>query len=277
VASISLDELVHRGGTTDFQALPAVDLPILADTSVAIPLLLEACRSVLDGSARSRIDTRRRRLAERQTQLREQQRAYVQKQCEQPRITEARLASEVWQAIADQDIVLTAGRPQRMAPGVFALSGPDQSVAGGGGGAVGAGPGVALGAALALKDSGKLPVAILGDGEMLSSIQAFWTAAHYRLPSLWIVNSNRSYFNDEDHQDRIAQVRGRPPENKWVAMRMEDPEVDFAAIARTFGLHGQGPIKDAAEIGPAVRRAVEVVKGGGFAVVDVWTEKRSHG
>ena len=277
VASISLDELLHRGGTTDYQALPAVDLPILADTSLAIPLLLEACRSALDSSARSKIDTRRQRLAERQADLREHQRAYVRQQCEHPGITEGRLASEVWQAIATEDIVLTGGRPQRMAPGVFELSGPEQSVAGGGGGAVGAGPGVALGAALALKDSGKLPVAILGDGEMLSSIQALWTAAHYRLPSLWIVNSNRSYFNDEDHQDRIAQVRGRPPENKWVAMRMEDPEVDFAAIARTFGIHGEGPIRDPAHIGPALRRAIDVVNAGGFAVVDVWTEKRSHG
>jgi acetolactate synthase I/II/III large subunit len=277
VASISLDELVHRGGTTDFQALPAVDLPILADTSVAIPLLLEACRAALDSTSRSRIDARRRRLADRQAQLRERQREYVRQQSDQARISEARLAWEVWQAIAAEDLVLTAGRPQRMAPGLFELSGPEQSVAGGGGGAVGAGPGVALGAALALKDSGKLPVAILGDGEMLSSMQALWTAAHYRLPSLWVINSNRSYFNDEDHQDRIAQVRGRPPENKWVAMRMEDPEVDFAAIARTFGLHGEGPIRDAAEIGPAVRRALEVVKSGGFALVDVWTEKRSHG
>jgi acetolactate synthase I/II/III large subunit len=279
VASISLDELVHRGGTTDFQALPAVDLPILADTGVAMPLLLEACRSALDSSARARIDTRRQRLTERQSQLRQSQQAYLQQRWDGQQITEARLAAEVWQAIAQEEIVLTGGRPQRMAPGVFQLSGPEQSVAGGGGGAVGAGPGVALGAALALKDSGgaKLPVAILGDGEMLSSIQALWTAAHYRLPSLWIINSNRSYFNDEDHQDRIAQVRGRPPENKWVAMRMEDPEVDFATMARTFGLHGEGPIKDAAEIGPAVRRAVEVVKRGGFAVVDVWTEKRSQG
>jgi thiamine pyrophosphate-dependent acetolactate synthase large subunit-like protein len=280
VASISLDELIHRGLTADFQALPAVDLPILADTSLAIPLLLEACRSALDGNARSRIETRRQRLADRQAQQRERQQTYLRQHWDGREISEARLAAEVWQAIAgNQDIVLTAGRPQRMAPGVFQLSGPEQSVAGGGGGAVGAGPGVALGAALALKDSGgsKLPVAILGDGEMLSSIQALWTAAHYRLPSLWVINSNRSYFNDEDHQDRIAQVRGRPPENKWVAMRMEDPEVDFAALARTFGVHGEGPIKDPTEIGPAVRRALEVVKGGGFAVVDVWTQKRSHG
>jgi thiamine pyrophosphate-dependent acetolactate synthase large subunit-like protein len=277
VASISLDELIHRGLTADYQALPAVDLPILADTSLAIPLLVEACRAALDGNARSRIDVRRQRLADRQAQLRERQQAYLRQQWDHPRITEARLAAELWQAIQAEDIVLTAGRPQRMAPGVFQLRGPEQSAAGGGGGAVGAGPGVALGAALALKHSGKLPLAILGDGEMLSSIQALWTAAHYRLPSLWVINTNRSYYNDEDHQDRIAQVRGRPPENKWVAMRMQDPEVDFAALARTFGVHGEGPIKEAADIGPAVRRAVEVVKHGGFAVVDVWTEPRSHG
>jgi acetolactate synthase I/II/III large subunit len=277
VATISLDELIHRGLTADYQALPAVDLPILADTSVAIPLLLDACRSALDAQARSRIETRRQRLVERQAQMRQGQQAYLRQQRDHPETTEARLLAEVWAGIQGQDMVLTAGRPQRMAPGVVSLAGAEQSAAGGGGGAVGASPGVALGAALALRDAGKLPLAILGDGEMLSSIQALWTAAHYRIPSLWVINNNRSYYNDEDHQDRIAQVRGRPPENKRVAMRMEDPEVDFAALARTFGLHGVGPIKDAAELGPAVRRAVDVVKDGGFAVVDVWTEHRSHG
>jgi acetolactate synthase-1/2/3 large subunit len=277
VVTISLDELVHRGLTADYQALPAVDLPILADTTSALPLLLEACRSALDASARGRIEARRDTLAERQAQMRAAQDAYLRKQWDRPQTSEARLLAEVWRGIEGADFVLTAGRPQRMAPGVFAISGPEQSVAGGGGGAVGASPGVALGSGLALRNSGKLPVAILGDGETLSSIQALWTAAHYRVPSLWIVNNNRSYFNDEDHQDRIAQVRGRPPENKQVAMRMEDPEVDFAAVARTFGMHGEGPVKDAADIGPAVRRAAGVVKRGGFAVVDVWTENRSHG
>src|SRR5205814_90459 len=100
-----------------------------------------------------------------------------------------------------------------------------------------------LGAALALKPGGKLPVAVLGDGETFASIQALWTAAHYAIPGLWVINNNRSYYNDEDHQDRIARIRDRPPENRWVAQRMERPEVDFAAITRTFGLTGEGPVK----------------------------------
>jgi thiamine pyrophosphate-dependent acetolactate synthase large subunit-like protein len=136
---------------------------------------------------------------------------------------------------------------------------------------------VALGSGLAYKHSGKLPVSFLGDGEAFASIQAFWTAAHYQIPSLWVINNNRSYYNDENHQDLIARLRDRPPENKWVGQRMENPEVDFAAIARTFDLHGEGPIKSAADLGPALKRATEVVKQGGFAVVNVWTENRTHG
>ena len=276
VISISLDELIHRGLTTDYQALPPVDLPILADTAVALPMLLEECRSLLDGSARSRVDARRRELESRQAQLRERQRQYREEQWDRPQISETRLLGQVWQAVKDRDFIFTAGRLRRMAPGLLEIPGPERNLGLGGGGAVGAVPGVALGAGLALKETGKIPVAILGDGETLASIQALWTAAHYRIPSLWVINNNRSYFNDEDHQDRIARFRDRPPENRWLAQRMESPEVDFAGITRTFGLHGEGPIKDVAELGPALGRAVEAVQQGQLAVVDIWTENRAH-
>ena len=277
VINISLDELIHRGLTTDYQALPTVDLPILADTASALPWLLEECRTLLDTSARSRIDRRRQALEGRQARLRERQQRYVEQQWDHPQITELRLVSELWQAVKDENYCFTAGRLRRMAPGVCAVPGPERNVAGGGGGAVGAVPGVTIGASLALKGSGKLPVAILGDGETFASIQALWTAAHYQIPGLWVINDNRSYYNDEDHQDRIARVRDRPPENRWVAQRMERPEVDFATLARTFGLVGEGPIKSAADLGPALRRAAEAVKGGQMAVVDVWTENRARG
>ena len=277
VINVSLDELIHHGLTTDYQALPAVDLPMLADTGQAVGWLLEECRSLIDAAARNRIDARRRALEPRQAQLRERQRGYLEQQWDHPQITEARLLAELWEAIKERDFIFTAGRLRRMAPGVCHIPGPERNIGGGGGGAVGAVPGVALGAALALKNGGKLPVAILGDGETMASIQALWTAAHYRIPSLWVINNNRSYFNDEDHQDRVARFRDRPPENRWVAQRMERPEVDFAAITRTFGLHGEGPIKSAADLGPAYRRAVEAVGEGQLAVVDVWTENRSQG
>jgi thiamine pyrophosphate-dependent acetolactate synthase large subunit-like protein len=136
---------------------------------------------------------------------------------------------------------------------------------------------VALGSALALKGSGKLPVSVLGDGEFLSGIQALWTAAHFRIPGLFVLKNNRSYYNDEDHQDRIARIRERPPENKWIGQRIENPELSYAALARDFGCAGEGPIKDARELGPALRRAIEAVKQGHLAVVDVWTANRERG
>ena len=121
-----------------------------------------------------------------------------------------------------------------------------------------------------------MPVAILGDGEFLGSVQALWTAAHYRIPLLWVINNNRSYYNDEAHQDRIAKHRNRPPENRWIAMRVEDPEVDFAALVRPLGAAGEGPIHKAEDLGPALRRALKAVKEGQPAVIDVRTENRNR-
>jgi len=276
VINVSLDELVHRGQTTDFQPLPAADVPILADSVVTLPLLLEECRRLLNSDARSRIDRRRRALAPRQQDLRERHQAAVARLWDRPEISETRLASELWQAVRDEDYMFTWGRLRRMAPGVAQIPGPERHLGDGGGGAVGATPGMVLGAGLALKSSGKLPVAILGDGETLSSIQVLWTAAHYRIPSLWVINNNHSYYNDENHQQLIAKHRNRPPENKTVAMRMQDPEVDFATIARSFGVHAEGPIKRAEDLPAAYRRAVEAVKEGQLAVVDVWTETREQ-
>lgn len=274
VISISLDELIHNGLTADYQALPAIDLPMLGDTGLAVPRLLELCRLLLDNGGRDRAEKRRESLRPRQEQLRAKQRQYVERSWEGAQISEQRLAVETWEAVKDEDFVFTMGRLRRLAPGYFQITRPDQYLGSGGGGAVGAGPGVALGAALALKGSGKLPVAFLGDGEFIASIQALWTAAHYQLPSVWIINNNRSYYNDEAHQDRVAQIRDRPPENRWIAMRIENPEVDLAAVARGFGVWAEGPVKQASDLAPALARAVAAAKAGQMAVLDVWTENR---
>jgi acetolactate synthase-1/2/3 large subunit len=53
-----------------------------------------------------------------------------------------------------------------------------------------------------------------------------------------------------------------------------DPHVDYATVARGFGVHGEGPISDPAELAPALKRALAVVKGGQPALVDVVTDPR---
>jgi thiamine pyrophosphate-dependent acetolactate synthase large subunit-like protein len=138
-----------------------------------------------------------------------------------------------------------------------------------GGGGIGGGPGIAVGAALALRGSGRLPVAVCGDGDFLMGVTALWTAVHYNIPLLVVVCNNRSFFNDELHQERVARIRNRPVENRWIGQRIADPEVDLAQLARAQGALGFGPVTDGADLAGTFREAVEAVAGGAVAVVDV--------
>ena len=87
-------------------------------------------------------------------------------------------------------------------------------------------------------------VAICGDGDFLMGVTALWTAAHYRIPLLIVVANNRSFFNDELHQERVARMRNRPVENRWIGQRISDPDIDLAAMARAQGAHGFGPVDE---------------------------------
>ena len=111
-----------------------------------------------------------------------------------------------------------------------------------GGGGVGGGPGISVGAALALKGCGRLPVAVCGDGDFLMGVTALWTAAHYHIPLLIVVANNRSFFNDELHQERVARMRNRPVENRWIGQRISEPDIDLASMARAQGAQGFGPV-----------------------------------
>ena len=137
-----------------------------------------------------------------------------------------------------------------------------------GGGGVGAGPGITVGASLALAGSGRLPVAILGDGDFLMGVTALWTAVHYRLPCLLVVANNRSFYNDELHQERVARARGRPVANKWIGQRIDDPDIDLAAMARAQGARGFGPVTSAAALREALDEGLRAVAAGEVVVID---------
>jgi thiamine pyrophosphate-dependent acetolactate synthase large subunit-like protein len=141
-----------------------------------------------------------------------------------------------------------------------------------GGGGLAAGPGVTVGAALALKGSGRIPIGICGDGDFLMGATALWTAAHYRIPLLIVVANNRSFYNDEVHQERVARMRNRPVENKWIGQRISDPDIDLATLARAQGALGFGPIDDAAKLASTFATAIAAVERGEVAVVDVRVE-----
>ena len=92
-----------------------------------------------------------------------------------------------------------------------------------------------------------MPIGICGDGDFLMGATALWTATHYRIPLLIVVANNRSFYNDEVHQERVARMRNRPVENKWIGQRISDPDIDLAALARAQGARGFGPVDDVGE------------------------------
>ncbi len=267
--NVSLDELLLRAGNSDYERLPAVDVPILAHVGVALPQLLAACRERVERGqvSRERIARRAERLAPIRADLDAQYQRETEARWGERPISPRRLHSEVYGAVRNDDWVLALGRPVRT-PGIWDFTQPRQFGGDSGGAGVGYGPGGAVGAALGLRGTGKLPVAIIGDGDYLMTPTAVWTAVHYRLPLLLVINNNRSYYNDEYQQQVMATQRQRPYENAWIGMRMFDPPPDLSGMARCLGAHGEGPIEDPDALAPALARAAEHVRRGGVAVVD---------
>ncbi len=143
-----------------------------------------------------------------------------------------------------------------------------------GGGGIGSGPGLAVGAALALKGTERLVIATLGDGDTLMGITALWTAAKYRLPVLIVVGNNRSYFNDELHQEAVARRRGRSEANAWVGQRLDDPAPDIAGLAKAQGVAATGPVSTREELRSAVAEGVAAVRDGRPYLIDVLIDPR---
>jgi thiamine pyrophosphate-dependent acetolactate synthase large subunit-like protein len=139
-----------------------------------------------------------------------------------------------------------------------------------GGGGLGSGPGISVGSALALHHHfpGRYAISMLGDGDFCMGVSAIWSAVKHRIPLLVLINNNRSYFNDELHQDGVARTRGREVKNRWIGLRMEDPVPSIAKFAEAQGAVGIGPVTSAADAAAAIAKGVDVLKKGGVCVID---------
>jgi acetolactate synthase-1/2/3 large subunit len=72
----------------------------------------------------------------------------------------------------------------------------------------------------------------------------------------------------------MANRLNRGIENTLIGTTITDPNVDYATVARGFGVYGEGPITDPKELAPAVKRALAVVRRGEPALIDVVTDPR---
>src|SRR4029434_3133641 len=125
---------------------------------------------------------------------------------------------------------------------------------------IGTGMGVAVGAALAFRGTGKICVSIQNDGDLLYTPGSLWTPAHHHIPILIVMFNNRSYYQDVGHQLAVTKMRQRSLDNVGVGVSLEGPATHFATLARSFGIYGHGPILDPEEIRPALERGLNVVK-----------------
>ncbi|HEV8141683.1 MAG TPA: thiamine pyrophosphate-binding protein [Methylomirabilota bacterium] len=271
VIAISLEDYAFRSWAHTFQSLAPVDLPIAADAGLALPALLVAVEERLKRDARAgEREARSARIATRHAALHAEWQAAVTLERSSKPLAPAVLAAEIWDVIKDEDWVIANGTGKGWARRLWDWR-PERSYGGSGGAGLGYGLPAALGVTLAHRGSGKVCVNLQADGDLFYVVSGFYTAAHHRLPLLTVTFNNRTYGNDEDHQDAVAKVRGRPVENKVVGIRIDDPPPDVAKIAQGFGIQAEGPIDDVKDVAPALRRALRVVKDGRPAVVDVVT------
>jgi thiamine pyrophosphate-dependent acetolactate synthase large subunit-like protein len=246
VIRVSVDAHIHRGWSMDYQGLPPSDVYLMCEPDVAVPLLLESvkARPAAVSSKKESSDEKDQAVSIR--------------------------------ALARAFNELTEGKPVCLSKLPLGWNGayrhfrhPLDYLGADGGGGVGAGPGLTVGAALALKGSGRMVVGIMGDGDYLMGVTALWTATHYKLPCLILVANNRSFYNDEMHQERVARERGRPVENKWIGQRIDEPDIDLAAMARAQGAVGIGPVKEISQLKSSLQEAIKHVESGAVCVVDV--------
>ena len=263
VIDLSHGDLAQPSWTNAFGSPVARDVQLLADPLTGIGQLVEALRGRVDA------DERRASVIERATALREKQAAAVHARWDERPISPARLVSETWAAVKDVDHLLCLRNTRTWPEGIWEFPGAGSYLGHSGGGGVGYGPGALVGGALAARDRGQLGVGIIGDGDLLMASSALWTATHYSIPALIVINDNSSFYNDEPHQAEVAHHRGRPAENSWIGMRIADPAVDLGALARSYGCWAEGPITEPDELGPALDRALKEALAGAVAVVHV--------
>src|SRR5437773_8716949 len=233
--------------------------------------LLEA-RLKKDGAYAGRVKSRAAEVAKQSEAARARWAKEAREDWDASPITLPRLASEVWDAVKGEDWVLTAGTLEDWTRKIWDFDKPYRHP----GRSLGTATqiGISLGVALAHRDAGRLVVDLQPDGDLMFDAGALWVAAKHRIPLLVVMHNNRAYYNDWEHQIRMARQRGTPLERAHIGMDLVDPAPDFAAMAKSMGWYAEGPIDQPAEIPAALQRAIKRVKAGQPALLDTITQKR---
>ncbi|HEY5166560.1 MAG TPA: thiamine pyrophosphate-dependent enzyme [Pseudolabrys sp.] len=278
--SISSVELNTKSNYQDFQRFQSVDVSMAADAEATLPALIEAVKSAIPNDRKAAIEKRGEAAKKSRAEAQARNHQLAALAWDSSPISTARLVMETWGQIKDQDwsLVSQSGNvsswPQRLWP----MEKYHHWLGGPGGYGVGYGAPASVGAALANRDLGRFSVSIQADGDLMYAPGVLWTAAKHKIPLLAVMHNNRGYHQELMHVQRLSNFRNRVAnlgnDMGPIGTSIMNPDIEYHKLAESMGWWAKGPIKDPAELGPAIKEAVAVVKSGQPALVNVWTQPR---
>jgi thiamine pyrophosphate-dependent acetolactate synthase large subunit-like protein len=278
--SISSILLNTKSNYQDFQRFQVVDVEMAADAEATLPALIEAVKQALPSDSKAAIEARGQAMKKAWSEARDRTRQAASYAWDASPISTARMAMEVYAQIKDLDLS-SVGADRQLSSWPTRLWPMDKyyhHIGGPGGYGIGYGAPAAVGAALANRDAGRFSDNIQPDGDLMFSPGVLWTAVRHKIPMLSVMHNNRGYHQETMHVQRMSNRRNRVAYNGKdlgpLGTRIENPTIDFAKLAGSMGMWSAGPITDPKDLAPALKKAVEVVKAGEPALVDVVTQPR---
>jgi acetolactate synthase-1/2/3 large subunit len=276
VITIDSQLLVGAGNYQDKQRFFQADTPVAGDSEATLPYLVEAVKSEMTTARRNENPQREAKMREAFHLKRTTDMTVAAIGWDASPISVPRLCMEVWNQIkhAPWALVSQSGFQSSWQNRLWDFTDHSQYLGGSGAAGIGYIGGAAIGAALAHKGDGTLCVSVQGDGDLMVGPGAMWTAAHHKIPLLTIVHNNRAWHQETMSVQIMASRRSRHAERGRIGTVITDPNIDYAKVAQGFGVYSEGPIVNAADIGPALARAIKVVRSGEPALLDVVTQPR---
>ncbi len=274
--SIGAGSEIYKSNYQDFQRYSEMDLDIAGDAEATLPSLIEAVKKQVAAGHKSALQARGAKLAEARQQALQADREAATFAWDASPVSTARLCAEVWAQIKDEDWCLLSetffysGWPKKL----WTFDKYHQFIGNSGGYGVGYGAPAAAGAALANRKHGRLSMTIQSDGDLMYGPGILWTAAHHHIPLLSVMHNNRAYHQEVMQVQIMADRHSRGVDRAWIGTTLDDPAINYAKLAQSFGVYAEGPVTDPQDLAPALRRAIAIVKKGEPALVDVHTQPR---
>jgi acetolactate synthase I/II/III large subunit len=275
IITLGVRDLYLKSNYQDFGRFTDIDLSIAGDGEASLPALTEAVKKLADPARKAAYETRGKRYAAARLAMVEQSKSDATIGWDSSPITTGRLCAEVYAQIKDEDWSLVGNTIRNTWPHrLWNFDKAHRWNGGSGGAGIGYNAPASLGAALANKRHGRLTLTFNGDGDFMFNPGTLWTAAHHQIPILYIIHNNRAYHQEYMYLQAMANRHGRGIEKTDIGVTLKDPNIDYATVARGFGVHGEGPITDPNDLAPALKRAIAAVKSGQPAPIDVVTDPR---